>query len=91
MRIFEASSSKIVQRDSSEIHFWQANTEADALLIGAQSSCYIRVNNIGSLFDEFKKKKVIFRYELTRQPWGMHEMQIDDPYKNAIGFGEELK
>jgi hypothetical protein len=32
----------------------------------------------------------VFRYELTTQPWGMHEMQIDDPYGNAIRFGERV-
>ena len=28
--------------------------------------------------------------EMTIQPWGMHEMQIDDPYGNAIRFGERV-
>lgn len=31
-----------------------------------------------------------FRYELRVQPWGMTEMQIDDPYGNAIRFGERI-
>ncbi len=81
----------IVKRGVAEIHFWQAESEQDAKKIGSESSCYIRVINIESLFLEFKKSGVSFRYELTAQPWGMNEMQIDDPYLNAIRFGEMLK
>ena len=49
------------------------------------------VENIQPLFEEFQKNKAPFRYELTQQPWGMNEMQIDDPYGNAIKFGEPSK
>ena len=28
--------------------------------------------------------------EMTTQSWGMHEMQIDDPYGNAIRFGARV-
>lgn len=79
-----------IKREESEIHFWQADTDDVAVKIGSLSSCYIRVKNIETLFQEFKDKKTTFRYELTKQPWGMHEMQIDDPFLNAIRFGEEI-
>lgn len=81
----------IVRRDSSEIHFWTAGSEQEAKSLGSQSSCYIRVENIELLFEDLKQRGVKFRYELTRQPWGMHEMQVDDPYGNAIRFGEPLR
>ncbi len=81
----------MVRRGAAEIHFWQAESDAAAKKIGSDSSCYIRVQNIGSLFSEYQEKGVTFRYELTQQPWGMHEMQIDDPFLNAIRFGEEIK
>lgn len=80
----------IVRREAAEIHFWQAESEEEAKKIGRVSSCYIRVENIELLFQELKKKNVTFRYELTKQPWGMNEMQIDDPYLNAIRFGENI-
>ncbi len=80
----------IVRRGAAEIHFWLAESEEEAKNIGKVSSCYIRVENIQLLFQEFKKKNVTFRYELTTQPWGMNEMQIDDPYLNAIRFGENI-
>jgi uncharacterized glyoxalase superfamily protein PhnB len=80
----------IVRRGPAEIHFWQAASEQEARAIGCQSSCYIRVEGIEALYEEFKRRGTPFRYELTRKPWGMNEMQIDDPYGNAIRFGERL-
>ncbi len=79
-----------VRRGLAEIHFWVALSEAEARFLGSSISCYIRVENILPFFEELKDRKATFRYELTRQPWGMHEMQIDDPYGNAIRFGEEI-
>ena len=80
----------IVRRGPAEIHFWQAATESEAKLIAEQSSCYIRVENIEPLFKEFKGRDVPFGYELTKQPWGMNEMQVNDPFGNAIRFGESI-
>src|SRR5437868_10671254 len=79
-----------VKRGDTEIHFWKAASDKEAQTIGSQSSCYIRVENIEPLFQEFKERGATFRYELTKQPWGMNEMQIDDPYLNAIRFGESV-
>ena len=81
----------IVRRGLAEIHFWTAPSEAEARTLGSDSSCYIRVENIVPFFNELKERKASFRYELTKQPWGMHEMQIDDPFGNAIRFGEQIR
>jgi len=78
----------IVCRGDVEIHFWDAGPEDDARKYGSVSSCYIRVKNIQPLYEEFKERNAPFGYELTVQPWGMNEMQINDPYGNAIRFGE---
>lgn len=80
----------IMERGKAEIHFWTAESEAEARRLGAESSCYIRVVGVDELFEEFKRNGVKFRYELMKQPWGMYEMQIDDPYMNAIKFGEVI-
>ena len=79
----------IVRRGAAEIHFWQASSEEDAKHYGGASSCYIRVQNIEALYNEYQDRKTQLRYGLVKQPWGMNEMQIDDPYGNAIRFGEE--
>ena len=81
----------IVCRAEVEIHFWDAGSENEARKYVSASSCYIRVQNIQSLFEELKERNAPFEYELTIQPWGMNEMQINDPYGNAIRFGEEVE
>ena len=81
----------IVRLESAEIHFWQADTEELARHYGEASSCYIRVKGIEQLYQELKEHGAKFRYGLTKQPWGMNEMQIDDPYGNASRFGEAVE
>lgn len=80
----------IVKRGPVEIHFWEAADREAAMNIATQSSCYIRVKNITALFEELKERKTKFRYELQKMPWDMYEMQIDDPFGNAIRFGESI-
>lgn len=80
----------IVKRGAAEIHFWEAKTEADARKVASESSCYIRIKNIHSFFEEIKSRNTQFRYELQRMPWGMHEFQVDDIFGNAIKFGEPM-
>lgn len=80
----------ILYRDNAELQFWQAPTEEGAKAIAMQSSCYIRVHAINELYEEFKSNGAPFGYELTEQPWGMKEMQVNDPYGNAIRFGESI-
>lgn len=50
----------ILKRGQAEIHFWQAPSEAQARKIGMQSSCYIRVQDIEPLYQEFKTQKAPF-------------------------------
>lgn len=79
----------ILRRGTAEVQFWQASSADEARHYGAASSCYIRVENIQALYEEFKARGATFRYGLLKQPYGMFEMQIDDPYGNAIRFGED--
>lgn len=78
----------IAWRGIVEIHFWNAGSEDEARKYGSASSCYIRVQNIRPLYEELKDRGTTFAYELKLQPWGMNEMQVNDPYGNAIRFGE---
>jgi uncharacterized glyoxalase superfamily protein PhnB len=90
-KLFSEHGHLIVKREQVEIHFWHAGSDEEARKYGSASSCYIRVQNIVVLFEEFKTRGAPFGYELTTQTWGMHEMQVDDPYGNAIRFGEEIR
>lgn len=76
----------IVKRDAAEIHFWKCDDPA----LPKESSCYVRVVDLGPLFAAFKAAGAKFGYELTEQPWGMHEFQVNDPDGNALRFGERL-
>jgi uncharacterized glyoxalase superfamily protein PhnB len=78
----------IAKRGVVEIHFWQAESEVEARKYGSASSCYIRVQNIQFLYEELKARQAPFAYELKLQLWGMTERKINDPYGNAIRFGE---
>lgn len=89
-KLFPEHGHLVVRRGPVEIHFWDAGSEEEAKRYGGVSSCYIRVRNIVTLYEELKRRQAPFRYELTRQPWGMNEMQVDDPFGNAIRFGETL-
>ena len=78
----------IVKKGAAEIHFWTAETSQAARSVASASSVYIRVKNVAALFDEYKMADIKFRYPLEAKPWGMNEFQIDDPFGNAIKFGE---
>lgn len=91
LKLFPEHRHLIVRRGPVEIHFWHAESEEVAKLYGSVSSCYIRVYNIVPLYEELMARGAPFRYGLTRQPWGMHEMQVDDPFGNAIRFGEAFE
>jgi uncharacterized glyoxalase superfamily protein PhnB len=80
----------IARRGPVEIHFWDAGSEEEAKHYGGASSCYIRVRHIGLLYEELQRRQAPFRHALKLQPWGMNEMQVDDPYGNAIRFGESV-
>jgi uncharacterized glyoxalase superfamily protein PhnB len=79
----------ILRRGAAEVQFWQTDTEENGRHYGSASSCYIRVENLDQLYAEFTARGVEFRFGLVKQAWGMYEMQIDDPYGNAIRFGED--
>lgn len=87
-RVFEAQGFLIAIRQAVEIHFWLAGSLEEACRYGSVSSCYVRVRNIRQFHQELIEREAPFRYGLTQQPWGMLEMQVDDPFGNAIRFGE---
>lgn len=80
----------ILKRDSTELHFWKCPDQKTAKALAEQSSCYFKVSNIKPLFEAFKSTGTEFGYELEEKPWGMNEMQVNDPDGNAIRFGEPL-
>lgn len=77
----------IVHRDNISIHFWKCDNKIHP----ENTSCYIRVKGIDTLYQEFKKQDVIHpNGPLINQPWGMREFAILDFDGNMIKFGEPL-
>lgn len=81
----EMDSYAIVSRDGAEIHFWLCSDPH----IAQNTSCYMRVQDTHSLYQEFRFKGV----EVTPpadQPWGMRELYVHDTHGNLLKFGEAV-
>lgn len=78
----------IVHRDDITIHFWHAKKK----IFPENTSCYVDVTEIESLYEEYQSAGVIHpNGPLTDQPWGMREFAILDLDGNMIRFGQEIK
>lgn len=77
----------IVNRDRISIHFWHCDNK----IFPENTSCYIYVDNVEKLFQEYKKVGVVHpNGALEDKPWGMREFAILDKDGNMIKFGENL-
>lgn len=74
----------ILLMNDMELHLWKCDDKA----IPESSSCYIRVENIESLYEKYNNGHRIV-VPLTLQPWGMTEFYIMDPSGNLLKFGEK--
>ena len=77
----------IVHRDQITIHFWHAKEK----IFPENTSCYVDVEGIDALYEEYQKAGVIHpNGQLANQPWGMREFAILDLDGNLIRFGQEM-
>ena len=74
----------ILCRDEAELHFWLC-TERH---IAENTSCYMRVADVKSLYLEFKANGVSLEPP-SIMPWGMEEIYVIDPHGNLIKCGKE--
>lgn len=78
----------IAHRDAITIHFWHCKRK----IFPENTSCYVDVVEIESLYEEYKKSGVIHpNGGLTDHPWGMREFAILDLDGNMIRFGQDIK
>lgn len=75
----------IVRRDGCEIHFWACSERH----IAENTSCYVRVGDAQSLYEELSHKGVQMEPPVVR-PWGMKECHVIDPHGNLLKFGEDI-
>jgi len=77
----------VICRDKIEIHFWKCNDKIHP----ENTSCYIRVKGVDSLYEEMKTAGVLHpNGPLTDQPWKIREFAILDEDGNMIKFGENI-
>lgn len=74
-------------RDNIEIHLWKCNDEN----IPKNTGCYIRVNDIDKLYQEFDALNIIHpNGKLENKPWKIRQFSILDNSGNIIHFGQYL-
>jgi len=77
----------IVVRDKIDIHFWKTDNE----IFPKNTSCYIYVEGVDELYEEFREAGVIHPNGLLGdRDWGMREFAIVDVDGNLIRFGQHL-
>lgn len=77
----------IVHRDRISLHFWHC----DDKIFPENTSCYVYVNDVTSLFSEYQAAGVVHpNGTMEDKPWGMREFAILDEDGNMIKFGQEL-
>jgi catechol 2,3-dioxygenase-like lactoylglutathione lyase family enzyme len=74
----------IVRRGEIEIHFWGCSDRR----IAENSACYVRLDNVQALFDEFEATGIGRLGALEDKPWGMREFHVIDPSGNLIRIGQ---
>jgi catechol 2,3-dioxygenase-like lactoylglutathione lyase family enzyme len=87
--VYEDAKYLIVRRQDMELHFWLANDR----IFPENTSCYIRGEQITSLYHEFRTRGVPRLSAFEVRPWNMKEFTVHDPHGNLLRFGgspEEL-
>jgi len=79
----------LLKLEEQELHFWLTTDDT----FGAACSCYLRVQGIESLHEEYAAVPGLMRAEhaLAVRPWGMREFYIVDPDGNLLKFGEAVE
>ena len=78
----------VIARDNFVVHFWKCNDKIHP----ENTSCYVDVENIDTLYEELKTFGVIHpNGTLKNHPYGMREFAILDLDGNMIKFGQEIK
>jgi len=81
----------MISRDGASLHLRHVDKHpfhhAEEDLLTAS----IPVDEVQSLFLEFKAKRVAFHQTLKRQPWGATDFIVKDPDGNLLQFASSLK
>lgn len=74
-------------KDQIYLHLWECADPS----IPKNTGCYIKVNEIEALYEEYAKFKIIHpEGALEKKPWEMLQFSILDNSGNIIHFGQEV-
>lgn len=77
----------VIARDNFVVHFWKCNDKIHP----ENTSCYVDVEDIDTLYEELKTFDVIQpNGTIKNHPYGMREFAIIDLDGNLIKFGQEI-
>ena len=78
----------VIGRDKFVVHFWKCNNKT----IPENTSCYVDVKEIDTLYEELSAFNVIHpNGKLEDKAYGMREFAILDLDGNLIKFGQEIE
>lgn len=72
--------------DEIEIHLTEHSGDADP-----GGACYLRIDDVRTLYERLKALDHEFDEEIHEQPWGMRELRIIDPFGNRVKFGSSME
>ena len=72
----------IAIREHIEIHFWLCTDRH----VAENTSCYVRVNDIHALQEDFAKRTKVGG--VVKTPWGMDELYVWDASGSLVKFGQ---
>lgn len=73
----------ILYREGAELHLWLT----DDRHVAENSGCYLRVEDAGVLWREWRNRDIPRMTAPEDKPWGMCEFQLLDPSGNLIRVG----
>ena len=76
----------IVSRDGIEISLALGRSSQAA----GKGACYLKVDGIDTIHDEFLAKGVAMAHPLRTESYGMREFMITDSEGNTLNFGEPV-
>jgi catechol 2,3-dioxygenase-like lactoylglutathione lyase family enzyme len=84
----------MVDRDRAEIHLrrvYDGQKGSNRERLGDALDCYIRVDDVDSLYAEFREKGAEITMAPTLQSYGMKEIYVRDPDGYTICFGQDVE
>ncbi len=85
----------MVRRDENTIMLSQVHTDAEITphwkIVKGMWNIYFWVDDVESIYNEFKQSGAIIDYGLGLKPYGVNEFGVQDPDGHDIAFGQIIR